>query len=60
MDEQPKAMLTKYGLLRKRYLKNEKEHIYKEMLLNGTLQNHLLTIQDQVEQRMEYLVMKRS
>jgi hypothetical protein len=30
------------------------------MLLNGTLQNHLLTIQDQVEQRMEYLVMKRS
>ena len=55
MDEQPEGMLTKYGLMRKNYLQEHKKGVYTGLLLKGKLKEHLLTIQEQAEQRMELL-----
>ncbi|XAH72298.1 TnpV protein [Kineothrix sp. IPX-CK] len=55
LDEQPEGTLTKYGLLRKNYLKENKKGIYTGLLLNGNLMSHLLTLQEQAEERMELL-----
>ncbi|MEG2823020.1 MAG: TnpV protein [Lachnospiraceae bacterium] len=48
--------LTKYGLMRRTYLKEEKKGIYVGMLLEDTLMKHLMTIQGQAEERMELLM----
>lgn len=55
MDEQPKEGLTKYGLMRKKFLQEHKNGVYTGLLLKSTLKEHLLMIQEQVEQRMEFL-----
>ena len=55
MDEQPEGTLTKYGLMRRNYLKEHKEGIYTGLLLKGKLKEHLLMVQEQAEQRMEFL-----
>nr|WP_308310766.1 TnpV protein [Schaedlerella arabinosiphila] len=55
VDEQPEGTLTKYGLMRKNYLQEHKKGIYTGLLLKGKLKEHLLTIQEQAEQRMELL-----
>ncbi|MCR5321939.1 MAG: TnpV protein [Lachnospiraceae bacterium] len=47
--------LTKYGLMRKNYLKAYRSGIYNGMLLKGTLMEHCLSIQEQAEERMEDL-----
>ena len=55
--DQPQEAPGKYGLLRKRFLKEHQRGIYTGMLLNGTLQGHLLEIDriahEQVEQTMD-------
>lgn len=55
--DQPQEAPGKYGLLRKRFLKEHQRGIYTGMLLNGTLQGHLLEIDqvahEQVEQMMD-------
>ena len=51
-------MLTKYGLLRRNYLKNHKRGIYSGLLLNGELMAHCLEIQEQAEQRLDNLTEK--
>lgn len=55
MDEQPEGTLTKYGLMRKNYLREHKKGVYTGLLLKGKLKEHLLDIQEQAEQRMELL-----
>ena len=55
MDEQPEGTLTKYGLMRKKFLQENKNGVYTGLLLRGRLKEHLLTIQEQAEQRMELL-----
>ena len=55
MDEQPKEVLTKYGLMRKKFLQEHKNGVYTGLLLNGKLKEHLLMIQEQAEERMELL-----
>ena len=55
MDEQPEGTLTKYGLMRKKFLQENKNGVYTGLLLRGRLKEHLLTIQEQAEQRMEIL-----
>ncbi|MBR0091794.1 MAG: TnpV protein [Lachnospiraceae bacterium] len=52
---EPQEMLTKYGLLRKQYLKEHRRGIYTGMMLQGTLKAHCLTIQQQAEDRMDFL-----
>ena len=56
MDEQPEGTVTKYGLMRQQYLKEHRNTIYKVYLLRGTLKEHLLSIQEQAEERVEVLV----
>ena len=51
-------MLTKYGILRRNYLKNHKRGIYSGLLLNGELMAHCLEIQEQAEQRLDNLTEK--
>ncbi|WP_182434251.1 TnpV protein [Clostridium sp. AM49-4BH] len=54
-SEQEGAMLTKYGVLRKNYLKNYRRGIYTGLLLSGELLTHCLEIQEQAEERFEVL-----
>lgn len=56
MDEQPQGTLTKYGRMRKNYLQEHKNGIYTGLLLKGKLKEHLLTIQEQAEERLELLI----
>lgn len=56
MKEQPKETLTKYGVMRRKYLQEHKRGIYTGLLLKGNLTEHLLMIQNQAEERMESLM----
>ena len=47
--------LTKYGLMRKNFLKEHRRGIYQGMILTGELKAHCLQVQEQAEQRMELL-----
>ena len=48
--------LTKWGLMRKSFLKEHRPGIYSGMMLEGTLYEHCLTIQHQAEERIDVLV----
>lgn len=48
--------LTKWGLMRKSFLKEHRSGIYSGMMLEGTLYEHCLTIQHQAEERIDVLV----
>lgn len=54
-NEEPEQELTKYGLMRKNYLKEHRGGIYTGLLLTGELKAHCLQVQEQAEQRMELL-----
>ena len=54
-NKEPEGMLTKYGLMRKNFLKEHRRGVYSGMLLKGTLKEHCLTIQEQADQRMDLL-----
>jgi hypothetical protein len=60
VGDEDERILLKYGLMRKTFLRKHQKGIYTEMLLQGTLQKHLLEIQDQAEDRMEALVKEMS
>ena len=55
MDKQPEGEIGAYGWMRKRYLKEHKKGIYNKLLLNGTLTQHLLDINEQAMEMMESL-----
>lgn len=52
----PEGELRKFGLMRKSYLENHRRGIYSGLLLSGELKKHLLTIQEQAEERFDLLV----
>ena len=54
-NKEPQEPLTKYGLMRRSFLKEHRRGIYSGMLLKGTLKEHCLTIQEQAEERMDLL-----
>ena len=54
-DSQPEGTVTKYGMMRETYLKENHRGVYSAFLLKGKLKEHLLTIQKQAEERMEQL-----
>ena len=54
-NKEPEGTLTKDGLMRRNFLKNNRRGIYSGMLLKGTLKEHCLTIQEQADQRMDLL-----
>lgn len=55
-NEEPEEPLTKWGLMRRSFLKEHRPGIYSGMMLEGTLKDHCLTIQHQAEDRMDHLV----
>jgi DNA-binding transcriptional MocR family regulator len=50
--------LTRYGIMRRNYLKENRQVLYNSLLLKGALNDHLLDIQEQARSRME-LMMKQ-
>ena len=54
-NKEPEGTLTKYGLMRRNFLKEHRSGVYSGMLLKGTLKEHCLTIQNQAEERMDLL-----
>lgn len=52
----PEEPLTKYGLMRRTFLKEHRRGIYTGMMLEGTLKEHCLSIQHQAEERVDFLV----
>ncbi|MGB4660338.1 MAG: TnpV protein [Mobilitalea sp.] len=59
-NKETEGTLTKFGQMRKNYLKDHRSGIYTGMLLKGTLNEHLLQIQEQAEQRMKLLTAQMS
>lgn len=56
VNEEPEEPLTKWGLMRRSFLKKYRPGIYSGMMLEGTLKEHCLTIQHQAEERMDILI----
>ena len=55
-NPEPEGELRKYGMMRENYLENHHRGIYSGMLLEGTLKEHLLLIQEQAERRFDVIV----
>ena len=53
---QPKKQIGKYGRLRLNYLKNFKKGLYTKLLIDGTLKQHLLDIDESANERIPVLI----
>ena len=53
---QPKKQIGKYGRLRLNYLKNFKKGLYTELLIDGTLKQHLLDIDENANNKVNLLI----
>ncbi len=53
---QPKKLIGKYGRLRLNYLKNFNKGLYTELLIDGTLKQHLLDIDESTNERLHVLI----
>ncbi|MBQ9189900.1 MAG: TnpV protein [Clostridia bacterium] len=56
MDEQPEGDIGVWGWRRKRYLKEHRKGIYNQMLMDGTITQHLIEINEQAMDMRERLV----
>ena len=54
-NREPEEPLTKYGLMRRNFLKQHRRGTYSGMMLEGNLKEHCLMIQKQAEERMDLL-----
>ena len=55
VPEEPPVVLGKYALLRKTYLKNHNKILFVNLLTAGTLNIHLMEIEQTANERMELL-----
>lgn len=55
-DSEPEGELRRFGLMRKSYLENYRRGIYSGLLLSGELKKYLLMVQEQAEERFDFLV----
>ena len=55
-NDEPEELLTKWGLMRRNFLKEHRRGMYSGMMLEGTLKEHCLTIQQQAEERLDVLI----
>lgn len=55
-NPEPEGELRKFGLMRQSYLKEWHKEIYTGMVLNGTLKEHLLAVQERAEKAIDQLV----
>jgi hypothetical protein len=56
VTDQPTKPLGKWGRMRRTYLREHRSGTYTEMLLTGTLMQHLSEIEETAECRMEHLM----
>ncbi len=56
MPKQPKGNIGKYGHLRLNYLERFKRHLYTELLISGTLKQHLLDVDKTCREQVNLLV----
>ena len=55
IDETERCQISKYGLLRKRYLKEHRRVLYTNLLMSDKLDHHIVEIDKACEERMELL-----
>ncbi len=60
--KQPTGDIGKYGRMRKDYLEKHRPVVYRMMVLEGTLKQHLMDVNEQAHEMLEQLIdgMKRS
>ena len=56
LEQKEEVKLNKYGRARLRFLKENKKVEYTEMLINGTLDNHIKEIQTIAEKRLNSII----
>ncbi len=56
LPKQPEKHIGKYGHLRLNYLKNFKKGLYTELLISGTLKQHLLDIDESATNKVNKLI----
>ena len=56
LPEQPNRSLGKYGLLRRRYLKENRPGMFNRLVLRGTLFSHLLEVEDRANEMLESMM----
>lgn len=56
LPKQPNGYIRKYGRLRLNYLKDFKRGLYTELLISGTLKQHLLDIDKSVTYKVNELI----
>ena len=56
LKEESGELLGKYGRMRRTYLKEHREILYNRMLMNGTLYQHLLQIEQTAQERLQTLM----
>lgn len=56
LPTQPKKTIGKYGRLRLNYLKDFNKGLYTELLIDGTLKQHLLDIDENANKRLQLLI----
>ena len=55
--ELPEAeYLSKYGFMRRSYLKDHQPAVYKQMILSGELQSHCLEVQRIANNRLDFMM----
>lgn len=56
LPKQPKGSIGKYGRLRLKYLKEHKRGLYTELLINGTLKQHLIEADENATDKVNSLI----
>ena len=56
LTEQEQKPLGKYGRMRREYLENNRSGLYTRMILDGTLMEHLLEIDETCQQRLDQMI----
>lgn len=56
LNAQESENIEKYGRMRQNFLLEEKEDVYKAMLIEGTLIPHILEVQEQAETMLDQLI----
>lgn len=56
LPKQPEKHIGKYGRLRLNYLKEHKRGLYTELLISGTLNQHLIEIDENVTDKVNKLI----
>jgi len=56
LTEQEQKPLGKYGMMRRKYLEENRSGLYTRLILNGTLMEHLQEIEETAQTRLETIM----